>query len=54
MEALCQLGGCYHQGMGVPQSYERAAELFKLAAAGGDKIAAGTLRALGEAVPPGF
>jgi len=34
-EALFQLGGCYYRGLGVPQSYERAAELWKQAAAQG-------------------
>jgi hypothetical protein len=31
-EALFQLGRCYHFGLGVSQSYERAAELWKQAA----------------------
>jgi len=38
-EALFQLGGCYYGGLGVPQSYERAAELYTQAAAKGDTIA---------------
>jgi TPR repeat protein len=33
--ALYLLGTCYHNGDGVPQSYERAAELWKQAAAKG-------------------
>jgi TPR repeat protein len=34
-EALCQLGWCYYDGLGVSQSYERTAELFQQAAAKG-------------------
>jgi hypothetical protein len=38
-EALFQLGRCYHFGLGVPQSYERAAELWKQAASKGHAVA---------------
>ncbi len=34
-EALYLLGTCFYQGLGVPQSYERAAKLFQQAAAKG-------------------
>jgi hypothetical protein len=53
-EALCQLGACYYQGDGVPQSYERAAELFEQAAAQGDTKAQtnlGYLYYYGRGVP---
>jgi len=54
-EALGQLGVCYHQGgLGVPQSYERAAELYTQAAAKGDTNAQAALGVLcynGEGVP---
>jgi hypothetical protein len=56
-EALCQLGLCYDLGQGVPQSYERAAELFQQAAAKGDTIARGNLGALyykGKGVPQSY
>ncbi len=53
-EALCRLGSCYFQGLGVPQSYERAAELWKQAAVKGDAKAQyylGYLYRDGEGVP---
>jgi hypothetical protein len=51
--AQFNLGCLYHQGLGVPKDVARAVALFKQAAAGGSKLAADTLRELGEAVPPG-
>jgi len=42
-EALCRLAGCYYDGNGVPQSYERAKELAQQAAAKGHAIAQGCL-----------
>ena len=35
---MMNLGLVYHQGQGVPQSYERAAELYKQGAALGDPV----------------
>jgi TPR repeat protein len=35
-EALYQLGVCYRDGQGAPQSYARAAELYQQAASKGD------------------
>jgi TPR repeat protein len=53
--ALAQtgLGALYYKGLGVPKDVARGVALLKQAAAGGSKAAADTLRALGEAVPPG-
>jgi hypothetical protein len=53
-EALWKLGDCYSQGLGVPQSYERAAELYQQAAAKGHAGAQCNLGALyynGQGVP---
>ncbi len=53
-KALLQLGGFYYFGQGVPQSYERAAELYQQAAAQGDTVAQhnlGTLNYNGLGVP---
>jgi hypothetical protein len=53
-EALCNLGVCYYGGNGVPQSYERAAELWQQAAAQGDADAQYNLGGMyydGEGVP---
>ncbi len=36
--AMANLGILYAQGQGVPQSYERAAELFKQSAARGNAV----------------
>jgi TPR repeat protein len=47
------LGLLYYDGLGVPKDVARGVALLKQAAAGGLKEAANTLRALGEAVPPG-
>ena len=35
---MANLGSHYPQGQGVPQSYERAAELYKQSAALGDPV----------------
>jgi TPR repeat protein len=57
-ETLCELGVCYHQGDGVPQSYERAAELLQQAAAKGSNTVAqynlGTLYRDGQGVPQSY
>jgi len=45
-EALCNLGVCYHLGKGVPQSFERAAELWQQAAAKGNANAQFSLGSL--------
>jgi TPR repeat protein len=53
-EALYQLGDLYRDGLGVLQSYERAAELWKQAAAQGDADAQNNLGGLyykGQGVP---
>ena len=36
--AMSNLGSLYEEGQGVPQSYERAAELYKQGAALGDPV----------------
>ena len=36
--AMSNLGTLYAQGQGVPQSYERAAELYKQSAAQGEPV----------------
>ncbi len=56
-EALCELGVCYHQGDGVPQSYERAAKLYTQAAAKGHAEAQSNLGDLyynGQGVPQSY
>jgi len=56
-EALGRLGGCYYGGLGVPQSYERAAELYTQAAAKGDTNAQTLLGGLyhdGQGVPQSY
>jgi len=56
-EALYQLGCCYYHGDGVPQSYERAAELWKQAAAQGRADAQSSLGYLyhdGRGVPQSY
>jgi len=45
-EALFQLGACFYQGLGVSQSYERAAELYQQAASQGHVYAQAGLGAL--------
>jgi hypothetical protein len=55
--ALCGLGGCYLAGLGVPQSYERAAELYTQAAAKGHADAQTCLGVLyyeGKGVPQSY
>jgi len=56
-EALYELGWCYHFGKGVPQSYERAAELYQQAAAQGHAGAQACLGGLyrdGQGVPQSY
>jgi TPR repeat protein len=56
-EALGHLGTCYYYGKGVPQNYERAAELWMQAAAKGDSRAQGCLGQLyhdGQGVPQSY
>jgi TPR repeat protein len=56
-EALCRLGMMYNAGLGVPQSYERAAELHQQAAAQGRADAQGCLGDLyrdGQGVPQSY
>jgi len=56
-EALYCLGVCYDTGEGVPQSYERAAELWKQAAAQGNTDAQydlGQLYYKGDGVPQSY
>ena len=36
--AITNLGVLYYEGQGVPQSYERAAELYKQSAAQGEPV----------------
>ena len=36
--AMLNLGNLYREGLGVPQSYERAAELYKQSAAMGNTV----------------
>ena len=36
--AMANLGSLYREGQGVPQSYERAAELYKQSAAQGNAV----------------
>lgn len=42
-EAQRELGGCYFNGIGVEQSYERAVEWFSLAASQGNVVAQSNL-----------
>ena len=37
-EAMGTLGALYYEGLGVPQSYERAVELFEQGVAQGDPV----------------
>jgi len=56
-EALCQLGCCYYDGLGVSQSYERAAELFQQAAAkghAGGQVCLGDMYRDGLGVPQSY
>jgi len=56
-EALCRLGACFCEGLGVSQSYERAAELWQQAAAKGHadaQVCLGTLYRDGLGFPQSY